>query len=48
MILSFDIRLVAKQRGLVPAIAPLLTTLRNEGFRMSEPMFHDALFRARE
>lgn len=45
---TMGILLAAKQKGLVTAVAPLLTAIRNEGFRMSEPMFQEVLFRAQE
>ncbi|OQY83642.1 MAG: hypothetical protein B6D41_16730 [Chloroflexi bacterium UTCFX4] len=45
---TIGILLAAKQKGLVTAISPLLATIRNKGFRMSESMLRDALRRAGE
>ncbi len=40
--------LLAKRRGMIDAVRPLLTHLRREGFRMSASLFQDVLQSAQE
>ncbi len=45
---SVGVLILARQRGLVPALAPLLETLRASGYYLSDALIHEALQRVDE
>lgn len=45
---TVGILIAAKEKGLIPLIAPLLNVMRNAGFRLNERAYREALHRANE
>lgn len=45
---SVGVLILAKQRGLIPALAPLLETLRTSGYYLSDALIQEALQRVGE